>query len=198
MREYLNPVIKADECAQTVNNIDITAILPEQLITNLRAVFQCIQNAVLKLSMARCHCGTTAVDFLRRTITPKGVTPQKQKCTKLLGKIKTPRSKKSIHQYIGFLKHYHNHIPHLAERLNPFFQFLKTTEKKDEITITPELLNEFGQADNVLSKGCQLALRQPLPDNQLTLLTNASFQVAGSPITDPNGEFTSTRKRMPQ
>ena len=82
IREYFDPVIKADQCALYVDDIGIAANTPEQLIKNLRAVFQCLQKAGLKLSMAKCHFGVQEVDFLGRTVTTKGVAPQKQKITK--------------------------------------------------------------------------------------------------------------------
>ena len=78
IREYLYPVIKADQCAQYVDDIGIAANTPEQLIKNLRAVFQCLRKAGLKLSMTKCHFGVQEIDFLGRTITTKGVAPQKQ------------------------------------------------------------------------------------------------------------------------
>ena len=68
---------KPDQCAQYVDDIGIAAITPEQLIKNLRAVFQCLRKAGLKLSIAKCHFGVQQVDFLGRTITTNGVAPQK-------------------------------------------------------------------------------------------------------------------------
>ena len=92
--QYFDPVIKADQCAQNVDNVGIAANTPEQLIKNLRAVLQCLRKAGLKLSMAKCHFGVQQIDFLGRTITTDGVAPQKQKLAKLLEKFKFPRSKK--------------------------------------------------------------------------------------------------------
>ena len=111
IREYLDPVIKADQCAQYVDDIGIAANTPEQLIKNLPAVFQCLRKAGLKLSMVKCHFGVQEVDFLGRTITTKGVAPQKQMITKFLEKVKFPRSKKALQRYLGFLKYYRNYIP---------------------------------------------------------------------------------------
>ena len=102
IREYLDPVIKADQCAQYVDDIGIAANTPEQLIKNLRAVFQCLRKAGLKLSMAKCHFRVQEIDFLGRKITTKGVAPQNQKITKFLEKVKFPRSKKTLQRYIGF------------------------------------------------------------------------------------------------
>ena len=103
IRAYLDPAIKADQCAQYVDDIGIAAITPEQEIRNLRAVFHCLWKAGLKLSMAKCHFGVQEVDFLGRTITTKGVAPQKQKIAKFLEKVKFPRSKKALQRYIDIL-----------------------------------------------------------------------------------------------
>ena len=115
IRGYFDPVIKADQCAQYVYDIGIAANTPEQLIKNLLAVFHCLRKAGLKLGIAKCHFGVQKVDFLGRTITTKGVAPQKQKITKFLETVKFPRSKKALQRYIGFLNYYQNYIPRLAE-----------------------------------------------------------------------------------
>ena len=93
IREYLDPVIKTDQCAQYFDDIGIASNNPEQLIKNLRAVFQCLRKAGPKLSMAKCHFGVQQLDFLGRTITTNGVAPQKQKIAKFLEKVRFPRSK---------------------------------------------------------------------------------------------------------
>ena len=198
IREYLDPVMKVDQCAQYVDDIGIAANTPEQLIKNLRAVFQCLRKAGLKLSMTKCPFGVHEVDFLGRIITTKGVAPQKQKVTtKILEKIKFPRSKKALQRYIGFLNYYRNYIPRLAERLTPFFQLPKTTDAKSKISITLVIMKEFREINDALDRCCQLALRQPLPGKQLVLMTDASFQAAGYAVLiedDPNQKYTSTRK----
>ena len=102
IREYLDPVIKADQCAQYVNDIGIAANTPEQLIKNLRAVSQCLRKAGLKLSMTKFHFGVQEVDFLGRTITTKGVAPQKQKIAKLLKKSSSHDPKKPFNDTLAF------------------------------------------------------------------------------------------------
>ena len=197
IREYLDPVIKADQCAQYVDDIGIATNTPEQLIKNLRAVFQCLRKAGPELSMAKCHFGVQEVDSLGRTITTKGVAPQKQKIAKFLDKVKFPRSKKALQRYIGFLNYYRNYIPRLAERLTPFLQLLKRTDAKTKTPITPDIMKEFREINEGLDRCCQLALRQPLPGKQMVLMTDASFQAAGYVVLiedDPKQKYTSTRK----
>ena len=96
IREYFDPVIKADQCAQYVEDIGIAANTPKQLIKNLRAVFQCLRKAGLKLSITNCHFGVQEVDFFRRTITTKGVTPENRKITRFLENVKSPTFKKAL------------------------------------------------------------------------------------------------------
>ena len=55
MREYLDRVIKADKCAQYVDDIGIATHTAEELKNNLREVFQCITEAGLRLTMAKCQ-----------------------------------------------------------------------------------------------------------------------------------------------
>ena len=43
MREYLDPIVKADQCAQYVNDIGIEASNATDLTRNIRAVFKCIR-----------------------------------------------------------------------------------------------------------------------------------------------------------
>ena len=64
MREYLDKAIKADQCAQYVDDIGIAANDLKQLCANIRTVFECIRNAGLKLTMSKCHFGVKQVDFL--------------------------------------------------------------------------------------------------------------------------------------
>ena len=43
MREYLEPVVKADHCAQSVDDIGIAANNATDLTRNIRPVFKCIR-----------------------------------------------------------------------------------------------------------------------------------------------------------
>ena len=142
MRQYLDRVFKADQCAQYVDDIGIAANDAEHLIKNLRATFECIREAGLKLTMYKCHFGATEIDFLGRTITPESVRPQKESITNFLEKNKFPKSKKALQRYLGFLNYYRNYIPRLCEQMVPFFQLLK---KDAKVLVTTELVEKFNE-----------------------------------------------------
>ena len=197
IRECLDPVIKTDQCAQYVDDNGKAAKTSQQLIKNLRAGFQCLRKAGLQLSMAKCYLGVQEMGFLGHTITTEGVAPHKQNIAKFLKNVKFPQSKKALQRYIGFLKHYRNYIPRLAEQLTPFFQLLRKTDAKAKNLITPDIMKEFREINEALDLLCQLAIRHPLPGKQVVLMTDASLRAAGNSVLiedDPNQKHTSTRK----
>ena len=186
MREYLDKVIKADQCTQNVDDIGIAANDADHLIKNLKATFECIRRAGLMLNMHKCHLGATEIDFLGRTITPEGVKPQKERITNFMEQTKFPKSKKAIQPYLGFLNYYRNYIPRLSEKLAPFFQLLKKDEK---VLVATELVQQFNEINRDHDKCSQFALKQPLPNKQPILMTGACFTTAGYAILreyDPN------------
>ena len=153
MQEYLDPVVKADQCAQYVDDIGIAANNAMHLTRNIRAVFKCICNAVLKLTIEKCQFGVRQVDFLGRTISSEGVLPQSHK-------IQNFSNKKALQRYLGFVNYYRTYIPRMAEKLNPFYKLLKA---EVPINITSELRETFDSVNKALSDACQLALKQPFP-----------------------------------
>ena len=105
MREYLEPVVKADQCAQYVDDIGIAANNATDLTRNIRAVFKCIRQAGLKLTIEKCHFGVRQVEFLGRTISPEGISPQARKIQNFLAKLQFPKSKKALQRYLGFVNY---------------------------------------------------------------------------------------------
>ena len=57
MLEYLDPFVKADQCAQYVDDIGIPVNNPTNLTRNIRAVLKCIRLVGLKLTFEKCPFG---------------------------------------------------------------------------------------------------------------------------------------------
>ena len=58
-------------------------------------------------------------------------------------------------------------------------------------------MKESREIKEALDSCCQLALRQPLPGQQLVIMTDASSQAAGYAVLtedDPNQKYATTRK----
>ena len=194
MREYLDPVVKADQCAQHVDDIGIAANNATDLTRNIRAVFKCIRQAGLKMTIEKWHFGVRQVEFLGRTISPEAISPQARKIQNFLDKLRFPKSKKPLQRYLGFVNYYRNYIPRMAEKLHPFYKLPKTDVP---INITSELKEIIDSVNKALSDACELALKQPIPGKQLVLMTDASFRSAGYALMiedNPNQKIQSKRK----
>ena len=190
----MDPVVKADRCAQYVDDIGNAANNATDLTRNIRAVFKCIRKAGLKLIIEKCHFGVRQVEFLGRTISPEGISPQARKIQNFLAKLRFPKSKKALQRYLGFVNYYRNYIPRMAEKLNPFYKLLQT---EVPINITSELKETFDSVNKALSNACKLALKQPIPGKKLVLMTDVSLRSAGYALMiedNPDQKIQSKRK----
>ena len=175
-REYLDPVVKTDQCAQYVDDFGKAANNATDFTQNIRAVFKCIRQAGLKLTIKKRRFGVRQVEILGRTISPEGISPQSRKNQNFLDKLRFPKSKKALQRYLGFLNYYRKYIPRTAEKLKPFY---KLSETEVPINITSDLKETYDSVNKALRDACQLALKQPIPGKQLVLMTDASFRSAG-------------------
>ena len=107
MREYLDPVVKADQCAQYVDDIGIGANVATDLTRNIRAVFQCIRNAGLRLTIESAILESGRLNF-SEPFHPRGVSPQAHKIQNFQNKLRFPKSKKALQRYLGFVNYYRN------------------------------------------------------------------------------------------
>ena len=103
MRVYWDPVVKADQCAQHVDDIGIAANNARDLTWNIREVFKRIRQAELKLTNEKCHFGVRQFEFLGRTISPEKSSPQAGKFQNLLYKLRFPKSKKELQRNLRFM-----------------------------------------------------------------------------------------------
>ena len=152
MREYLDPVVNADQCAGCVDDIGISVNNATDLTRSIRAVFKCIRRAGLQLTINRRHFGVRQVEFLGRTISPGGISKQTQKIHSFLVKLIFPKRKKTLQRYLTFVDYYRSFILRMAEKPNPFYKMLKT--------ITSELKEILDSVNKTLSDACELALKQ--------------------------------------
>ena len=176
MREYLDRVIIADKCAQYVDDIGIATHTAEELKINLREVFQCIREEGLRLTLAKCQFGAEEVEFLGRTVSPEGIAPQSHKIEYYIQKLSFPKFNKGLQMYIGFVNCYRNYIHRLSEKIAPFHNLVKADKP---IKVDNDNINTFNGINKALDNACGLWLKQPLPNKQYVLMSDANFKNAG-------------------
>ena len=169
-------MIKADQCAQYVDDIGIAANFVTQLIRNIRAVFERIRQAGFKLSIEKWQFGVTQFEIFGSTTTPQGIAPQNHKIQNFLAIVRFTKSKKQVQRYIGFVNYYCNYIPCLSEKLLVFYELLRADR---QIKVTEELLDNYKAITAALAEACGLALKQPITGRQYVLMTDASFRASG-------------------
>ena len=106
VREYLDALVKADKCAQYVDDIGIAANNVDELTLNIEAVFQQIEKAGLKLSMSKCNFGYPKIELLGRSIKTKGIALLEDPIDRFLKNLKLLETIKSLQRYIGFVQFY--------------------------------------------------------------------------------------------
>ena len=158
-----------DDIAAGVNNFD-------EMIPALRTIFDCLRESGLKLSTHKCDFGTTKIDYLGSTITPKGISPKSAKSEKFLGKIRMPNTVKQMKRLIGFAEFFGNFIPNLGQKLLPFYKLLR---KENVFTITNDHHESLNTLKADLTRATDLTLRLAKPGLQYVILCDASFHGTG-------------------
>ena len=125
IREYLDPAVKVDRCAQYVNYISVAAHIASELIENLYRVFQQIQKAGVKLCIKKCQFGNHSFESLWKTISTAANASIKEWIAKLLKNLKLPSTVKTSQRCLGFVNLYRKYIPTLAQNLEPLHSLLR-------------------------------------------------------------------------
>ena len=146
--ECLDLLLKADQCAQYVNDIGIAANNATEFDRKIRAVFNSIRQAGLKLTTEKCRLGVSQVEFLGRTISPEGISPQARKTHNFPDNLRFPSRKRHYNDTWDLQNYYRIFNPSMAEKSNKFYQLLKTEVSTNN---TSELNETFDYVNKALS-----------------------------------------------
>ena len=145
--------------------------------------------------MAKSQFGVQEIEFLGRTITPKGMSPINAKVEKFLNNLSIPSIVKQAQRFIGFVNFYKEFIPKLSEKLLPFYKLLKNDV---EFKISSDQEDSFKSLIEDLKKACNTSLRMPLPNKLFVIVTDASEHAAGYALVIEDytdGRNTSGKKK---
>ena len=176
VKHYLDPCLAANICTQFMDDIAAGVNEFDELIPVLRKIFDCLRTSGLKLSAHKCEFGTTKINYLGSTITPKGISPESEKIQKFLDQIRMPTTVKQVKRLIGFVQFFRNFMPNLGDKLLPFYRLLR---KDTTFTITNDHHESLEILKSDLSRATNLTLRLAKPGLQYVILCDASYHGTG-------------------
>ena len=175
-KHYLDPCLAANVCTQFMHDIAAGMNSFDEMFPALRKTFDYFRELGLKLAAHRCEFGTTKIDYLGSTITPKGISPESAKIVKLLGPIRMPNTSKQVKRLIGFVHFFRNFILNLGQKLLPFYKLLR---KEKVLTITNNHHESFNTLKSDLARATDLTLRLAKLGLRNVILCDASLHGTG-------------------
>ena len=193
IRHYLDPCLAADLCTQFTDDIGSAVNNFDELIPTLSKIFECVRKSGLKLSPNKCEIGTQRMKFLGNIITPAGISPEQEKISTFLKKIKMPQTVKQVKRLIGFVQFFRNYMPSLGEKLIPFYRLLR---KDIAFQTNEEHQKSLEVLKHDLIQATEITLRLPKPGLRYVILCDASYHGTGFVLmvedyvkTDNKGEM---------
>ena len=96
VKHNLDPCLAANVCTQFMDDIAAGVNKFDEMIPALRKFFDCLRESGLKLSAHKCEFGTTKIDYLGSTTTPKGISPESANFQKFLGQSRMRNTVKQV------------------------------------------------------------------------------------------------------
>ena len=109
VREYLDPVVQANRCAQHVDDIGVAAHTTDELLAKFKLVFQCIDETGYKLSLDKHSFRQEENEFLNGTLVVKDFDRLKRRLT-FFKKMKFPTKLKALYSFRGFVHFYRQYL----------------------------------------------------------------------------------------
>jgi hypothetical protein len=92
-------------CLVYLDDIIVFAKSIEEHVQNLRVVFELLEDANLKLKLAKCKFLRTSVDFLGHVISTDGIAPDPSK-VEAIKNYPQPRTVRELHSFLGLASYY--------------------------------------------------------------------------------------------
>ena len=194
MREYLDPVVKADHYAQYVHDIIIAANNATDLTPNIRAVFHCICQAGLKLTIEKCVFGFRQVEFLGRPFSSGGYQHKLTRFKNSSAKWDSPNQRKLCSAIWGAWDLLHKLHSQEGWKAQSISQTLRSRSPHQHHL---RIKRNLWFSKQALSDASEVALKQPIPGKQLVLMTDVSFRSTGYGLIiedNPNQKIQLKRK----
>ena len=164
-------------CTVYIDDILVFSKTVEEHLQHLRIILQRLREYGLILHPQKCSLAKAEMEFLGHSLSSEGVTPTKDKVAAIT-RFPTPKTIKSLQEFVGMITYYHRFLPGIAKILAPLHNAL--SGKKKKLMWSAALQTAFEDAKRAIAKAVLLSF--PAKDAQLQLLTDASDHAIGAAL----------------
>ena len=107
-----------------IDDIVVYSATFEDHLTHLEKVLTSIEDSNLMLSPPKCHLGYQSILLLGQKVLRLGLSTHVQKVQAILS-LEPPKSRKTLHTFLGMAIYFSSFIPHYALLAKPLFNLLK-------------------------------------------------------------------------
>ena len=126
-------------CLYYLDDIIVFSASWEEHLERLRAVFERLRRANLKLGVAKCHLAREDVSFLGYKVTPEGLEPE-PKLMEAIDRLTPPTSVTEVRSFQGLVGYYKRFIRRFSDKAAPLNALL---HKDQEWSWTPQCQEAF-------------------------------------------------------
>ena len=171
-----------------MDDFGIAANNATDLTLIIRAIFQCIRQAGSQLIIGKCYFGIRQVEFLGRTFSSQGVSPQSHKI-KFFEEI--GKGSAALSGLRKLLQNFYSQNGWKAQSIQQSFK--SRSPNQYHLRVKRNLWFSEQSTDDA----SEVALKQPIPAKQLILMIDSSFRSAGYAFMiedNPDQNIQSNRK----
>ena len=164
-------------CTVYIDDILVFSKTKEEHLQHLRVILQRLREYGFVLHPQKCSLAKEQMEFLGHTLSKEGVSPTADKVAAVT-RFPTPKTIKSLQEFIGMVTYYHRFLPGIAKVLAPLHSAI--SGKKRKLAWNPALQTAFSQAKKAITQAVMLSF--PRRNARLQLMTDASDHAIGAAL----------------
>jgi len=165
-------------CICYLDDINVYAATPEQLIDHLNKVFTRLRDHGLKAKPSKCIFFKSPIEFLGHLVSADGIEPQPDKVEKIEN-WPVPRCLREVRAFAGLASYYRRFIKHFATLAEPLTSLMQGKSKP--FVWTDEAQEAFEKLKQALFDIVTLAY--PIPELPCIMDTDASDVAVGAVLS---------------
>lgn len=173
LKDYINKI-----CLVYLDDIIIFSTSLQEHIESLKLIFNCLQNANLKVQLDKSEFCKRETQFLGHIVTQDGVKPNPSKVECVVN-FPIPKTPKQIKQFLGLTGYYRKFIKDYSHLTKPMTKYLKKDAKLN--IVDPSYLQCFETLKKILTNDPILVY--PDFSKIFTLTTDASNYALGAVLS---------------